>query len=305
MEISSMFDKGNIREIGRVVRLHGIDIVNAQSSRDRYTSIFAKWMYQLPCKVVHTRRTMPKSMKILGKFYQNGTDKIVAVSEGVKYALMAMGISDDHIQIIRNGTPPEKYADIDQQQVEKLKDHYKLSDGDIVIGSVGRMKEQHQILRALSYLKRPVKVIFVGIESQPNHESIIEQYTLPHQVYYTGIIDIARVLSYYSIFTMHILASAGEGLPQVLLESMALGIPSIATNVGGIPELIQHQHNGLLYNNGDIKMLARLIESLIDDANLIEKLQNNARKTALENFSIEKTIDQYETFFAALLQEKE
>ncbi|MGB3780195.1 MAG: glycosyltransferase family 4 protein [Tunicatimonas sp.] len=303
MEIKSSFDRKNIREIAYLVREYAIDIVNAQSSKDRYTSIFAKWIYKLPCKVVHTRRALSKSLKILGGFYEKGTDKIVAVSGGVKVSLVAMGISHDHIQVIRNGTPPEKYNSIDSQRTDQLKSKYGIRNGDIVIGSVGRQKEQRQILQALLHIKRTVKVIFIGIESQPDLESIIQQYALPHQVFFTGIISNEEALHHYPLFRMKILASAAEGLPQVLLEAMALGVPVIATNVGGIPELVQHQVNGLLFNNNDIKTLAQHIEALINNQEHYLRLKSNGQKTALEDFSIEKTIDQYERFFSALIYE--
>ncbi len=247
--ILSKTELKSIRQISQIVRQHHIDIVNAQSSKDRYITILAKWWYRLPCKLIHTRRQLSKSMGILGQswFYEKGTDKIVAVSEGVKQTLVKNGIRPSHIQVIYNGTPREKYAHIDYQEVEKLKHQYQITGDDIVIGSVARPKEQDQILRALQGIQQSVKVIFVGIDAQPEYQKIIQEFTTPHEVFFAGSVSNEAVLNYYPLFRMNILASTIEGLSQALLEAMAMGVPVIATRVGGNPELIQHEENGLLF----------------------------------------------------------
>lgn len=136
MEIASRFDRTNITTISKLVRTCSIDIINAQSSKDRYTSILARWLYQLPCKVVHTRRQLSKSQLLAGKFHQLGTDKIIAVSQGVKQSLVSTGMRAEHIHVIYNGTPAEKYDTLNPSQVEALRVRYQIAEQDVVIGSV-------------------------------------------------------------------------------------------------------------------------------------------------------------------------
>ena len=299
IDIISRIDRKSIRQIGELVRQYNIDIVNAQSSWDRYITILAKWRYRLSCKLIHTRRQLSKSMGILGQswFYERGTDRIVAVSEGVKQSLIMIGIRAEHIHVIYNGTPPEKYAHIDQQQVEALRRQYHITDGDTVIGSVARLKEQEQILRALQSIRQKVKVIFVGIDAQPEYASMIAQFTTPHEVHFTGPVSNEEALHYYPLFRMNILASTIEGLSQALLEAMAMGVPVIATRLGGNPELIQPEENGLLFGNNDIAQLTQCIEQLMDGDELYRKLSTNGKKTALDDFSIDNTVRKYEAFF--------
>ena len=299
IDIVNKLERKSIRQIGQLVRQHHMDVVNAQSSRDRYITILARWRYRLPCKLIHTRRQLSKSIGILGQswFYEKGTDRIVAVSEGVKQSLVKIGIHPKHIHVIYNGTPAEKYTHIDEQQVEKLRQQYQITGDDIVIGSVARLKEQDQILRALRTIQQKVKVIFVGIEPQPEYEPMIEQFTTPHEVHFTGPVDNQTALHFYPLFRMNLLASTIEGLSQALLEAMAMGVPVIATRMGGNPELIEHPENGLLFDNNDIPQLTRCIEQLIDDDALHHKLSANGRKTALKDFSIDNTVRNYEAFF--------
>lgn len=306
IDIATKLERKSIQHIGQIIRQHSIEIVNAQSSRDRYITILAKWRYRLPCKLIHTRRQLSKSMGILGQswFYEHGTDKIVAVSEGVKESLVNIGIRARHIQVIYNGTPSEKYAKINPQQVEMLRQQYSIAPHDIVIGSVARLKEQGQILRALQNIAQKLKVIFVGIDAQPEFEPIIAQFTTPHEIYFTGPVDNELALHHYPLFRVNVLASTIEGLSQALLEAMAMGVPVIATRLGGNPELIRHQENGMLFDNNDIPQLTECIEQLIENDQLHRTLSHNGKKTALQDFSIENTVRHYETFFQRMLSDK-
>lgn len=301
--IKNKLDRQAIKQVAQIVQQFKIEIINAQASKDRYITILAKWLYKLPVKLVHTRRQMAMSIGMFGQswFYEKGTDKIVAVSQGVKESLVRLGISTHHIKVIHNGTPTEKYKNIDLKKVEELKKKYRIQKDDVVIGSVARLKEQHQILQALASIDKKVKVIFVGIHEQPTYKPIIQQFTVPHEIYYTGSVSGEEVLPYYKLFTMKILASTIEGLSQALLEAMALEVPVIATKAGGNPTLIQHGKNGLLFDNNDIMMLTQHIQKLAVDPALRKKLATNAKKTALEDFSIEHTVTHYECFFEELL----
>ena len=75
-----------------------------------------------------------------------------------------------------------------------------------------------------------------------------------------------------------------DGIPNVLLEAMAVGLPVVASRVSGIPELVQHRRNGLLVEPDDAAALADAIDELISDASLAAFLGRNARTTVTENF---------------------
>jgi len=81
-----------------------------------------------------------------------------------------------------------------------------------------------------------------------------------------------------------------EGLPNILLESMVLGRPVIASRIDGITEVVTNNINALLFNPGDEYGLSEAIQRLICDRNLADKLGANARKHVVNNFAIEKSI---------------
>jgi glycosyltransferase involved in cell wall biosynthesis len=99
-------------------------------------------------------------------------------------------------------------------------------------------------------------------------------------------LDLMRFLRLADIYT---LPSYVEGLPISLLEAMALGVPSISTDVYAIPEAIKNDETGILIKAGDSQSLARAIQTLKNDADLREKLGRQGRQWVLANFN-EKTV---------------
>jgi len=301
MTFRSKTDWKNVKHIRDICRRFNIDIINAQSSLDRYTSIIAKKILGVPAKLVFTRRQVSKSIGGPQSWlYQWGADKIVAVSEGIRETLVNDGISPGHIAVIRNGTPPEKYENIDLRKTEELRSSYRISAADFVIGCVSRLKKQRQILEALRYLERPVTAVFVGIDGVPGFDlSALE--SSGHRVYFAGIMAASEVLPYYGLFNVKVLASASEGMSQSLLEAMYLKVPVIATAAAGNLDLIDEGRNGLLFQDGDVKSLASLIKQIREDEPLCELLSKEGYQTASLGFSIENTLDGYEKLFSELL----
>lgn len=88
----------------------------------------------------------------------------------------------------------------------------------------------------------------------------------------------------FRLADVFVLASFVEGLPISLLEAMALGIPSISTNINAIPEAVKHRETGMLIEAGDDEALAEAVETLKNDDNLREKLSKNGREYVFKHF---------------------
>jgi len=300
----SRFDRQTLSGIKAVAERHHIDIINAQSSYDRYNSIFAKWFYGVAAQIVHTRRQRPASIGgvLQNWLYKKGTDSIVAVSDEIKNDLLKLGFKDKHITVIYNGTPKEKYNSLDSARIDYLKKKFNITQSDFVIGCISRPKKQEQLLRALQHLSFKPKVIFVGIEPKQRFLELIDPAEYNKTIFIEGQVPHTQILEYFKICSVSILPSTTEGLSQSLLESMALGTPVIATAAAGNLDLIRDGENGLLFENNDSKNLARKIEHLKNNLSLWEQLKRNGISTALNDFSIERTIDNYEKHFQSLLQ---
>jgi glycosyltransferase involved in cell wall biosynthesis len=99
---------------------------------------------------------------------------------------------------------------------------------------------------------------------------------LHNKITLAGAIAPAKIHHTYKEHDIFLLTSRSEGRPNVVLEAMGSGMPIIATNIGGINELIEHEQTGLLYAYGDIDSLKALILSLVQGQQLREKLGRSA-----------------------------
>jgi glycosyltransferase involved in cell wall biosynthesis len=145
-------------------------------------------------------------------------------------------------------------------------------------------------------------MIFVGIPKEADLAKYLDQLPAIHQVYFEGEVNADEILNYYPLFDVKILASDMEGLSQSLLEAMAMGIPVIATDAAGNPDLIKREVNGLLFQDGDIKELASAITKLYQNPAVRDTLATNGKQSAFVDFSLENTVKAYEEYFEHILK---
>ena len=304
MTFKSKVDFKNMRQIRDACVKHNIQIINAQAGKDRFTTVFSKWWYGLEVKIVHTRRQMPRydGGFFENQFYQRGTAKVIAVSEGVKRGLLKKGLAESHIEVIRNGTPMEKYNLTDPDKTERFRKSLGIQDHEVVIGCIARKKRQEELIAALIHIRRPLRVLFVGIEKEPKYDEFISQYSSPHILNFTGTVSGDDVLYYYPLLKVKILPSRIEGLSQALLESMVMGVPIVATKIAGNLDLIRDGENGVFYEFNNPPDLAIKIEKLLDDPALCARIIEEGKKTVENNYKLERVLDQYEVFFDSIIK---
>ncbi len=305
-EFKSRFSLRAMRKLASVIKEHKIDIVNAQSSLDRYISIFSRWLLRTKALVFHTRRQMPKDIgSSLKRFLlQKGADGIICVSHSIRNFFLRKKFKADLLHVIWNGTPPETYLPPDARLLEKLRTAHNIQPGEIVLGCVSRRKQQEQIIPALAQLKQKVTFIFVGITADQQLAGLLEQYLLPHRIIFTGQVPVQTARHYYYLFYCKILSSKDEGISQALLSAMAAGVPVIATDEGGNNEIIKDGVNGFLFSWANSDQLAEKLNHLLQDATLHDAFSKAGKKTAFETFSLSHTIRNYENFFGEKLQRK-
>ena len=303
MTFKGRTDSVNMRQIEQCVNKHNIQLINAQSSYDRYTAALSIWRYKLNCKLVHTRRQISASMggRLQSWFYQKTTAAMVAVSQQIKESLVSKGIAAEHIKVIENGTPPEKYQNPLPEVQQELVQRFGLTNNLPLLGCVSRPKQQEQLLEALKQVEQPVQLLLAGISAEARYTEIADQLQKQHRIIFAGDLKQQEVLELYRIMQLKVLPSVTEGLSQSLLEAMALGVPVIATAAAGNLALVESGQNGFLFPEGNIALLASQIETLLKDKELHQKFVLAGKKTALEDFSIERTVSRYEDFFMSLI----
>jgi L-malate glycosyltransferase len=188
----------------------------------------------------------------------------------------------------------EYYPNIDKTKINIL-----------FVGNLTKAKGIDILIDAFSLVLKSldnINLIIIGSgEEENNLKQQAKKLNIEDNVKFLGRVlnnEIPIVMNSVHIF---VLPSIEEGMGRVLLESMAMQLPIIASNVGGIPLLIEHNKDGLLFEVGDTKQLSKHINSLINDNDLRDNLTINANKKFLENYEYEISmtmfIDMYKEIF--------
>jgi len=162
----------------------------------------------------------------------------------------------------------------------------------LCVGRLVSAKGQHVLLAACSLLNvrhRSFRLTFVGGgEDRVSLEQYAAAEGLNDQVHFTGPLNQDKIQHYYNHADVFVLASFAEGVPVVLMEAMAKAIPVVSTRIAGIPELIDHEENGLLVHAGDAEGLARQIERLILDPTLRDRLGSAGREKIMQQYDLHR-----------------
>ena len=165
---------------------------------------------------------------------------------------------------------------------------------------VARRKDQETLLRAVARLDRPVNVLFIGIDRDEPLAALERALPPGVHVAYTGFRD--RVIPFYRLIDAQVLTTRAEGLSQANLEAMALGVPVISAEIGGVPEVITHGDNGLLFPPGDDLALSRLLATLLDDPALRARLVERGRATVTDRFNADALVRGTEAVYRELIE---
>ena len=112
--------------------------------------------------------------------------------------------------------------------------------------------------------------------------------------------NVENVHEYLRASDCFVFPTESEAMANSLLEAVASGLPCIASHVGGIPDVVEHNTNGLLVQKGSVEDLTKAIETVLTNSEFAQRLGEEARRTAVEKFEVDKKIDLLESIFASL-----
>lgn len=220
----------------------------------------------------------------LDRWSLSAPNKVVTVCRPFALKLREIGVPSDRIVVRHNSV--KSFSPASAETVEQLRRDLGIPQDARVLLCVGRLsreKAQSDLIAAASLMRKEnaqLKIRFVIAGDGPDRQMLIDLAKTLHVeewVIFPG--QIADLLPYYSMADVAVLPSLTEGSPNVLLESMAAGLPVIATAVGGIPEIVEHEKQALLVEKQDPSALARSIQKLLNDPDLCERLSQAARQS--------------------------
>ena len=178
------------------------------------------------------------------------------------------------------------------EYIPSLRDHTD-DFWSVTIAELHPIKQHEVTIRALKSLTKDgvtVRHIIIGDgEMRASLESLVRELELEHVVFFTG--NILEASRYLKAFDLFILSSRSEAMAYVIIEACALGLPIIASNVGGIPEVIRHEKEGLLFPQGDVNTLTKYYLQLLNNPDLRNTLAQNALLRA-QDFTLEKMVEE-------------
>jgi glycosyltransferase involved in cell wall biosynthesis len=214
-------------------------------------------------------------------------------------------VFNGNIHIVNNGI--QDY--FSSYKIENIKTNHKINI--LFVSNLIKIKGHDTFLQALAILNNkniPLYGYIIGAESEFSQENLcqmIDKQALHNIVSYVGPKYNHEKLYYYAKSDIFIMPTRHEVFPGVVLEAMQFGIPVIATNVGGIPEIIDDGINGFIVDKDNPSQIAHKIELLINDKMLRKKMGESAREKFLKNYTFSKYEHNMKHVFNSILSNKD
>lgn len=212
---------------------------------------------------------------------------VVTTNRRFARMLERRGVARRALTVLHNGVR-ETHATAEEGAA--LRARLGLAAGDRVVLTVGRLSfekgQMHAIRAALAWRDRARLVIAGDGPDRPALERLARNLGLEDRVVFAGLTR--DVAPFYALADVFVLPSLSEGSPNVLLEAMASGLPIVATDVGGVPEIAADEVNALLVPAEDAAAMGRSVLRLLNDSTLGSQLGRMARQTVTEHYTPEQ-----------------
>ena len=268
-----------------------VDVVHAHQGEDLATLPLARLaarrhrcplVVTVHCSVGHTltgRGLRTRLLRALGGWVERSAlrraDAVVVLTDRTAAALAADGVPAGRVHTIPSGFDPALFAGGSPDVFPGV--------GRPRIGYVGRLapqKRADRLVEAFGRMREPAFLVVVG--DGPDRERVQALAAGLPRTHLTGFVEHTAVPAVLASLDVLVLPSAYEEMGSVLTEAMASGLPVVASDVGGIPEVVRDGQTGLLVPPGDVAALAAALDRLAADPGLRARLSAGARARAAE-----------------------
>ena len=227
---------------------------------------------------------------------------IVAVSKDLASFLVAgLGIPERDLRVIHNGvaTVSNRGSPPDRATARRAVGIPEAGRLCVAVGNLYPVKDHATLIRAAGRIPE-LRIAIAGRgEEEARLLALARDLGIAERVHLLGLRDdIGQILESADLFAQ---PSLSEGLPLAVLEAMSLGLPVVASDVGGISEAVEHGRSGILVAPGRDEELARAIQQILDDDEARDALGRAARARVEAEFSMDSMTDRYEALYRELI----
>ena len=312
IRMTNFMDIFALLKVRRFLKRYDIDLMNFHSSLDHFlggiaaVSIFKKKIVKVLTRHVAYKVDFLKGFLI----YRFLTDGFIVISDFIKKRLISdIGIDEALIRTIyspRIYGNENKTSSLYESEKAEIREEFGIKQGEKMISLIGRLSGEkgHEVFIKAAELivkkRRDLKFVIIGEgELRDYIIDLINKKGLKDYFTVSGFKeDIKKFIAASDLITV---PSGLEGMGSIIIESCALKKAVIASDAGGIPEIIKNNETGLLFKNGDFTELAEKIMYLIDKYDLIENFSANCYNEVLKKFDAKAVTSQTAIFYTNLL----
>jgi glycosyltransferase involved in cell wall biosynthesis len=243
----------------------------------------------------------------LGRVNLKIFDAFIALTPETMDALLRLGAQREKIQIIPNAIDTERFKKIPKAEI--FLRNYELSSDIKLVLYVGRIdwnKGLDLALRSFSFVVKRVPNALFAIMGQDSGycewlKNLAIKLGISDKVLFTGKVTEEMLFSAYASADVLLLPSVYEGLPTVVLEAMACGVPVVACRTGGTVYAIEHGKTGFLVDYGDCTGIAKQLELILSDKELKTKIVKNGKSLVEDRFSWATNAEKIEQLYRLVI----
>ncbi len=288
-----------VRKARRLLEAHGIELVVANFNKEAWHFGRAAKSLGIPVVARHGFPLLRKSFhhrRLLKKF----VTRLVVNAQAIRNEYASLGFDMSRTQVIHNGVR------ISKQRFGELRRRFEIPTDAPLILAAGRVEPQKRFERVIDLASRLMpqhpNLRFLIAGEGPDRDALEQQLLSRHlakHVRFAGFIpDLAEVMGDADLF---LLTSDQEGTPNVLLEAMAAGVPSLAFAVGSVPEIMSGDLASSSFSPGDVSRMTQRVDQLLKDPTARRAIGVAMKNHVETEFCLDHSMKQFEHLFQAAL----
>ncbi len=300
--------------IRKIIVEHDINVIHGHDYKsDLFAYVVRRWLWRRRIALLSTAHAWVmldargQLYRKLDLFLMKRFDHLIAVSHATKAEMVEAGVAPETITVIHNAIDTDAWTR--ERAGGDLRGELGLRGTFPIVGYVGRIMPEKDLetwLRAAAVLARVhanARFVLVGDGRDGGTRTELEllavELGIADRIIFTGYRS--DLLAVYATFDIFLLTSRREGLPNSLLEAMAMGLPVVTTDVAGAKELVVDRETGFVLPQGDVPRIADALGALAGDERLRREMAAAGRARIEQDFSFARRLERIEELYEKIV----